>query len=697
MKAGKFPLQIIKTKNFQELLETRLENDINKRQIEHATLFIKDIEKGNLDAAYGSDETDQQSELLSSLLSMRSQMKLIAEQEFERNWATEGLARFVEILRDNTNEVSKLGDNILRNLIKYLEANQGGLFIVNDHEEQETTIEMVACYAYERKKYIDKVIKVGEGLVGQCYLEQDIIYMNHVPKDYVTITSGLGGATPRNVLLVPLKLNEEVLGVVELASFKEFKPYQIDFIKKLGESIASTIATSKINEKTKRLLEQSQIQAEELRSQEEEVRQNLEELAATQEEMQRVLTEVQDKEAYMTNLINASSDVILTIDKQFKVVLFNKALSENFKAQGVNVSKGMEIFQLEKEPREQVKSKYERVFEGETFQERSDYFGRHYLANYSPLLNNQGLIIGATVFTKDISEDVRLTLKTEELLKIQQEKAREANLNRAVLNALTKDEHIQNGDWDKAVELLTRTMSDRLGNTRASIWSYNPVTGSIVLEKLFERQKNTYSNGGELFKKDLPAYFKAVESEEIINAPDVFSHEALVEFRKGYLDVLNIKSMLDAPYFVDGKLGGVICCENQEETINWSEEHVDFLRSVADIITIAHKSRQSQSLIEEMRQHTEELRAQEEELRQNMEEMQATQEEMQRLTKEIEDVRVVEKQRAEQQIESQKKLMTQYVQKTDEKLKALNHDFQSKESELLKRISELESLLSTKK
>lgn len=578
-------------------MRSRLENELNKRQIEHATRFIKDIEKGNLDMVYNDEEYGTQSELIQSLLSMRSQMKLIAEQEYERNWATEGLARFVEILRDNTNEVAKLGDNIIKNLVKYLEANQGGLFIVNDLDDHETYIELVACYAYERKKYVEKVIKIGEGLVGQCYLEQDIIYMNNVPKDYVTITSGLGGATPRNVLLVPLKLNEEVLGIVELASFKEFKPFQIDFIKKLGESIASTIATSKINEKTKKLLEQSQIQAEELRSQEEEVRQNLEELAATQEEMQRVLTEVQDKEAYMTNLINASSDVILTIDKQFKVVLFNKALADNFKAQGINVSRGMEIFQLEKEPRDQVRRKYERVFEGESFSERSEYFGRYYLANYSPLPNNQGEIVGATIFTKDITEDVRLTLKTEELLKAQQAKAAEVNRNREVLNVLTKNTYVQNGDWDKAVEVLTQTMSERLGNTRSSIWSYNSTSGSIVLEKLYERQKNTFTTGGELFRKDLPAYFKAVESEEIINAPDVFNHDALVEFRKGYLDVLNIKSMLDAPYFIDGKLGGVICCENQEVTINWTEEHVDFLRSVADIITIAHKSKQSQSLI----------------------------------------------------------------------------------------------------
>ena len=83
--------------------------------------------------------------------------------------------------------------------------------------------------------------------MGQAYLEKDIIFLTEVPKDYVTITSGLGGATPRCILIAPLKVNEEVLGAIELVSFKVFEPHEIEFIKKVAESIASTVTSIKIN------------------------------------------------------------------------------------------------------------------------------------------------------------------------------------------------------------------------------------------------------------------------------------------------------------------------------------------------------------------------------------------------------------------------------------------------------------------
>jgi signal transduction protein with GAF and PtsI domain len=206
------------------------------------------------------------------------------------NWNNVGAARFNEILKSDTTDIRILGDNVLKLLVGYLQANQAVFYVVN-HEQQ--YLERIATYAYGKKKFVDDKINIHEGLAGQCIAEGETIYLKEIPRDYVKITSGLGEATPRNVLIVPLKTRDEINGVLEIASFKIFEEYEIRFIENMAESIASILSGYETSNQTKRLLEESQKRSHELAQQEEEMRQNAEELQATQEEMERQRTEMQ--------------------------------------------------------------------------------------------------------------------------------------------------------------------------------------------------------------------------------------------------------------------------------------------------------------------------------------------------------------------------------------------------------------------
>jgi PAS domain S-box-containing protein len=250
------------------------------------TLFAENIGKGN----YQSDfKPLSDSDVLgNALINMRDNLSRVADEDKKRNWATEGLARFGEILRTNTNDLAKLTDEIILNLVKYLKGNQGAIYIVDDQESgEEPTMSMKACYAWDKKKFMNHQIHKGEGLAGQAWQEGDIIYLTDVPQNYIRITSGLGDANPTSVLIVPLKVNDQIFGVIEIASFSQFRDFEMEFVQKIAESIASTISSVKINARTQRLLEESQEMTEQMRAQEEEMRQNMEELQATQEEMQR--------------------------------------------------------------------------------------------------------------------------------------------------------------------------------------------------------------------------------------------------------------------------------------------------------------------------------------------------------------------------------------------------------------------------
>ena len=250
------------------------------------SLFAENIGNGN----YKTDfkPLSEHDVLGNALINMRDNLSKVAEDDKKRNWATEGMAKFGEILRNNTNDLIKLSDEIIGNLVKYLKANQGALYIVDEtNEGEDPTMTMKACYAWDKKKFLNHKIYRGEGLAGQAWQEGDTVYLTEVPQSYIKIASGLGDANPTSVLIVPLKVNDQIFGVVELASFSEFQDFEKEFVQKIAETIASTISTVKINARTQRLLEESQEMTEQMRAQEEEMRQNMEELQATQEEMQR--------------------------------------------------------------------------------------------------------------------------------------------------------------------------------------------------------------------------------------------------------------------------------------------------------------------------------------------------------------------------------------------------------------------------
>ena len=256
-----------------------------------ASHFIKRISEGDYTVKWeGLNEENRsanQENLAGALVQMREQMKAVKQEDQQRLWSTEGLSKVAEITRKHQEDIQQLADTLLSYLVSYTGANQGSLFFLQEEVGEEPRLVLSACYAYDKKKYADKTVKLGQGLVGQTFLEKKTLHLVQVPDQYVSITSGLGEATPTTLLLVPLIFNEQVMGILEMAAFDKFASHQIVFLESVGEVIASAVATVRINSRTKVLLEQSQEGTEALRAQEEEMRQNMEELQATQEEMER--------------------------------------------------------------------------------------------------------------------------------------------------------------------------------------------------------------------------------------------------------------------------------------------------------------------------------------------------------------------------------------------------------------------------
>lgn len=264
--------------------------------------FAIEIGKGNFNSDYQLLSDDDQ--LGRALLDMRNNLKHIATEDEKRNWIVNGLAKYTDITRSDSNDIRKFADTILSYLVKYLNANQAFLFSIEKEENgDEEFLELKAAYAWEKKKYMEQRVNKGQGLVGQTWIDGNMLYMTQVPADYIKITSGLGLATPNSIVILPLRINDVVYGIVEIASFRKFEKHEFDFLQKVTENIASTLANVKIAEQTRKLLERAQEQSEQLQAQEEEMRQTLEEMQATQEEQKRKERE------YISHIDRLNSDV----------------------------------------------------------------------------------------------------------------------------------------------------------------------------------------------------------------------------------------------------------------------------------------------------------------------------------------------------------------------------------------------------
>ena len=274
-----------------KVLDVRVE--LNQRMEKEKSLMemlkgiVTNLVEGNLAVQIKQENLDgNQSlkDLSESLDTLRIKLLDDRQKEDRKKWVTEGLAHFGDILRNNDN-LAKLCENFITELVKYLKFNQGSIFLPIEHDTEGKMLELMGCYAYDRKKFIHKTIELSEGLVGQCFLEKHPMILFDVPKNYLKITSGLGEANPDTLLIYPLKTADSVEGVIEVAGFGRPEDHILEFISQVCEDMASVLKNVTLAEHTKKLLELTQQQAEALQQKEEEMKQNIKDMQETMLEM----------------------------------------------------------------------------------------------------------------------------------------------------------------------------------------------------------------------------------------------------------------------------------------------------------------------------------------------------------------------------------------------------------------------------
>ncbi len=318
--------------------QTNLRITQSKKRFEYIYNFIEALRKGKEET--NIEEKLENDKIVLSLINLKNEIKKnkeenIArqEEEIQRGWTSEGLALFGALLREYNESIEILANKLISELVKYTKSKQAGFFIILENEQKEKYIKQIANFAYNKKRLANKEILWGEGLIGACIIEKKTSYLKNISENYTTIESGLGAEKPKSLLIVPLMTEEGVVhGAIELASFTEFKDFEIKFAEQIAESIATTISSIKINEETAKLLEESKKHASTMAKQEEELRKtisDMERLQANADVQSSTFRAYQD--STNKSLINAEYSTdgeLLFANKKFLDILGYKSYSE---------------------------------------------------------------------------------------------------------------------------------------------------------------------------------------------------------------------------------------------------------------------------------------------------------------------------------------------------------------------------------
>ncbi len=427
------------------------------------------------------------------------------EEEKNQKWHNEGMIKLSELMSRNKEDIHKLTQSIITELCEYLEVQQGAIYLINDEDEENRYLELLAAYAPDNKRVVGLKVEIGEGQVGTSFKDQIVLRANNLPEDYALFASGLGEEQLSHLVIIPLRLNEIVIGVIELLSFNEIPDYQVYFVEKSGETLTSMLTALQANKKTMKLLEKQKLQAEELSAQEEELRQNLEEMKATQEELERLkeserkaeekrraeekkflekLQKQNDELNYEKSLIDAfmthSPDYVYFKDKESKFLKASLSLAKVFKLKKQDELIGKSDFDFFDDEHakpayddEQNIIKTEKPIINKIEKEvKKDGTVSYAKTSKLPLYDIKGKVIGTFGISSDITEmknmEIEIKMRNEELQAqeeelrqnleemqtTQEELLRLKEISDEKQAALEKEEYIFNALLDSANESI---------------------------------------------------------------------------------------------------------------------------------------------------------------------------------------------------------------------------------------------------
>jgi CheY-like chemotaxis protein/HAMP domain-containing protein len=244
------------------------------------------VTSGDLTREIAVEARGEVEELRDNINQMITNLRVTTDANAQQDWLNTNMARFSGMLQGQR-DVKQVSRLIMSELTPLVGAQHGGFFMAEEPGDGgDPVLRLIASYAYRRRKGIANVFALGDGLVGQAALERKSILITQAPEDYITIGSGLGEAAPVNIVVLPVLFEDQVMAVIELASFVPYSDAHLTFLEQLSETLGVVLNTIIATMRTEELLQQSQGLTLELQSQSEELQSQRDELERTNRELE---------------------------------------------------------------------------------------------------------------------------------------------------------------------------------------------------------------------------------------------------------------------------------------------------------------------------------------------------------------------------------------------------------------------------
>jgi signal transduction histidine kinase/HAMP domain-containing protein/CheY-like chemotaxis protein len=275
----------------------RLTENVNElagnltRQVRAIAEVTSAVAAGDLTRSISVEAQGEVAELKDNINAMVWSLRETTQANQQQDWLKTNLARIAGMMQGHR-DLAIVAELIIDELAPLTGAQHGTFFLTEPTADADTQLRLIAGYGLRADKTAPIQYRLGQSLIGQVARSKRSIVVANLPEGYVTISSGLGEAPPANLAIVPILFEDQVLGVIELASFTAFSPVQTDFLEQLTETLGVNFNTIIANARTDTLLTESQRLTSELQA-------RSEELQSQQVELQRSNAELEDKAALL--------------------------------------------------------------------------------------------------------------------------------------------------------------------------------------------------------------------------------------------------------------------------------------------------------------------------------------------------------------------------------------------------------------